>query len=60
MNKISIIKKIQLGEKKFPIENLNSQLNFSFYCGKSWNKAPSYFINRNFIFIKFTDKQQPY
>ena len=34
MNKISIIKKIQLGERTFPIENQYSQLKFSFYCGE--------------------------
>ncbi|CAA9203455.1 hypothetical protein [Flavobacterium collinsii] len=34
MNKISIIKKIQLGQKTFPIENLLSELHFNFYCGK--------------------------
>lgn len=33
MNKISIIKKIQIGEKAFPIENPYAELNFSFYCG---------------------------
>ena len=32
MNKISIIKKIQLGENGFPVEYYNSRLSFSFYC----------------------------
>lgn len=32
MNKISIIKKIQLGDNSFPIQNLYSKLSFSFYC----------------------------
>lgn len=32
MNKISIIKKIQLGETTFPIENPHSELDFNFYC----------------------------
>lgn len=34
MSEISIIKKIQLGENTFQIENPYSQLSFSFYCGK--------------------------
>jgi len=33
MNKISIIKKIQLGESTFPVENQNSKISFNFYCG---------------------------
>jgi hypothetical protein len=33
LNKILIIKKIQLGESTFPIENQNSKLSFNFYCG---------------------------
>lgn len=33
MNKIHLIKKIQLGKNSFPAENLYSKLNFSFYCG---------------------------
>lgn len=33
MNKISVIKKIQLGENSFPIENQHSRLKFNFYCG---------------------------
>ncbi len=33
MSKISIIKKIQLGVHSFPIENLNSEVCFIFYCG---------------------------
>lgn len=32
MNKISIIKKVQLGKNSFSAENLYSELNFSFYC----------------------------
>lgn len=32
MNKISIIKKVQLGKNSFSAENLYSKLNFSFYC----------------------------
>jgi len=32
INKISIIKKIQLGENTFPIENQDSRLHFNFYC----------------------------
>jgi hypothetical protein len=33
MNKILIIKKIQIGESTFPVENQNSKLSFNFYCG---------------------------
>ena len=33
MNKIFIIKKIQIGERTFPVENQNSKLSFNFYCG---------------------------
>jgi hypothetical protein len=33
MTKILIIKKIQLGESTFPIENQHSKLFFNFYCG---------------------------
>lgn len=32
MNKISIIKKLQLGENRFSVEYYTSKLNFSFYC----------------------------
>jgi hypothetical protein len=34
MNKISIIKKLQLGESSFPIDDLYSKVYFSFYCAK--------------------------
>ncbi|OAZ04477.1 hypothetical protein [Flavobacterium succinicans] len=33
MNEIFIIKKIQIGERTFPVENQNSKLSFNFYCG---------------------------
>jgi hypothetical protein len=52
MNKIHLIKKIQLGKNSFPAENLYSKLSFSFYCGNDGIKhqvilsfETSFFLN---------------
>lgn len=38
MSKISIIKKIQLGQKSFPLEHPDAEFRFSFYCGNGGKK----------------------
>jgi hypothetical protein len=51
MTKISIIKKIQLGERSFPIETPDFELHFSFYCGNGVIKHEAIisFKNSNFL-----------
>lgn len=51
MTKISIIKKIQLGERSFPIETPDFELHFSFYCGNGAIKHEAIisFKNSNFL-----------
>ncbi|MNK64941.1 hypothetical protein D3C87_842260 [compost metagenome] len=52
MSKISIIKKIQLGDKRsFPIETPDTEVHFSFYCGNGAIKHEAIisFKNSNFL-----------
>ncbi|MCV9926830.1 hypothetical protein OIU83_04175 [Flavobacterium sp. LS1R49] len=59
MNKISIIKKIQLGENTFPIENPYSQLSFSFYCAKGGIKHQTILsIETSFLLNSLIDSGQ--
>ncbi len=51
MSRISIIKKIQLGKRSFPIDHPDFELHFSFYCGNGGIKheAVISFKSANFL-----------